>query len=95
MLQWARYTLALATVAVPLAGCGSELAVGPGDSEPMAVTVQTAAAVRTVDLGACGYLSAPEGSTLVFHAYARGAQVELDRQRSMPVDQLVRCRTES
>ena len=70
MLQWARYTLALATVAVPLAGCGSELAVGPGDSEP-------------------------EGSTLVFHAYARGAQVELDRQRSMPVDQLVRCRTES
>lgn len=75
MLQWARYSLVLTTAAVPLAGCGSELAVGPEDSAAIAATAPAAAAARTVDLGACGYLAAPQGSTLAFHAYATGAQV--------------------
>lgn len=75
MLQWARYSLVVAAAAVPLAGCGSELAVGPEDSAAIAATAPAASAARTVDLGACGYLGAPEGSTLVFHAYAKGAQV--------------------
>jgi hypothetical protein len=74
MLQTVRYSLAL-TVLAPLAGCGSELAVGPEDGAAIAAAPPAAAAARAVDLGACPQLSAPEGSTLVFHAYARGSQV--------------------
>ena len=74
-LQWVRFSLALTAAALPLAACGSEVALGPENGAAVAELPLAAAAAREVDLGACQYLSPPGGSTLLFHAYAEGVQV--------------------
>lgn len=74
-LQWVRYSLAVTAAALPIAGCGSEAAFGPEDSAAIAALPLAAAAKRSADLGACQYLRPPEGSTLLFHTYAKGVQV--------------------
>ena len=72
-MQWVRYSFAAAAAAVSLA-CGSDAALGPDSGAAVAATPAMSAA-RPAELGACGNVSAPEGSSLAFHTYARGAQV--------------------
>ena len=73
--------------AASLAGCGDESALGPedrpvilasappGDTEEIARAQGSGTAHRAVDLGDCDELRVPEGSKLVFHAYAAGVQI--------------------
>lgn len=65
------YISLFATFAVPaiLAACANDA------TRLLEPSVPKATASVQPDLGACGNLAAPEGSTLVFHVYARGAQV--------------------
>lgn len=74
-LKWARYPLAVAAAVLPLAGCGSEAPFGPGEGAAVAALPSVAVAPGTVEPGVCEDIHAPEGSTLAFHAYARGFQV--------------------
>ena len=62
---------ALVTLAVPaiLAACANDATRSLEPSLPKAL-----ASVQP-DLGNCGNLAPPAGSTLVFHAYARGVQI--------------------
>lgn len=62
---WSLVAFAAAAV---LAGCEDETALGPTERPAIAAS-------RDVDLGECDDLGAPEGSTLVFHAYAEGVQI--------------------
>jgi hypothetical protein len=71
-LERVRHSLAAAAVAVSLAGCASDAMLQPEADISIGAS---SSAGRSADLGACGDLRAPEGSTLVFHAYARGVQV--------------------
>ena len=65
-----RWSLIAFAATVLLAGCEDDTALGP--------TAQPAvAAGQGVDLGACDDIAAPEGSKLVFHAYAEGVQIYL------------------
>jgi uncharacterized protein DUF3455 len=69
-LHRSRWSLVALTAAAALAGCDDDKsAFAP--TEPPAI----AAASRGVDLGQCTDLGAPEGSKLVFHAYAEGVQI--------------------
>ena len=70
----ARIWLGMAAAAFGVAGCNSEIAVGPEETA-VASAPLAAAATRTVDLGTCDSLRAPEGSTLAFRAYAEGVQI--------------------
>jgi hypothetical protein len=63
-------SLVALAAAASLTGCGDESALGPEDRPAIA-----ASALRGVDLGDCDELRVPEGSTLVFHAYAEGVQI--------------------
>lgn len=62
------YSLAVVSAAAVMAACAADMPAAPG---------QRAAAVtrRDVDLGTCSRLAAPEGSVLLLHAYATGAQI--------------------
>jgi|SRR5215207_5550817 len=62
--------LVISAAAAALAGCTDETTLGP--TEP---PVLAAAASRGVDLGQCGDISVPAGSTLVLNAYAEGVQI--------------------
>jgi len=65
------YASAFATLAIPaiLAACANDA------SHSLEPRVPKATASVQPDLGTCGALAAPEASTLVFHVYARGAQI--------------------
>jgi len=72
-LKRSRYVLPMSVAALALTACGDDPTFGPEDSA--AVAAPSLAAARPVDLGSCEELAAPTGSTLAFHAYARGFQV--------------------
>lgn len=74
-LQSVRIWLGMTAIAVAVTACGSESAVGPEETVALSAVPLARAAARGVDLGTCDSLRAPEGSTLVFRAYAEGAQV--------------------
>jgi hypothetical protein len=61
-------SLLLAAVAA-LAGCADETTLGPGEPQ-----IIPAAASVGADLGQCDNISAPAGSILALHAYAKGVQ---------------------
>src|SRR5690242_17798142 len=63
--------IALATLAVACAEGGP---TGP-DRHPAGHTERGASTARAAELGGCGKLEAPLGSTVAFHAYARGMQI--------------------
>ena len=67
---------ALATLAISalLAACAND-APRPLEPRSPAAMLREALASQQPDLGNCAYLSAPDGSTLVFHVYARGVQI--------------------
>lgn len=67
-------SLALLPIVFLLAACANDrpLPLAP----PSTTTTPPAAlASRQPDLGTCGYLNAPAGSTLAFHVYAAGVQI--------------------
>jgi uncharacterized protein DUF3455 len=67
-LHRSRWSLvAFAAVAV-LAGCEDETALGPTERPAIAAS-------RDGDLGECDEINVPEGSKLVFRAYAEGVQI--------------------
>ena len=66
-LHRSRCSLVAFAAAAVLAGCEDETALGP--------TGPAIAASRDVDLGECEEINAPEGSKLVYHAYAEGVQI--------------------
>ena len=71
---------ATATTSLLLAGLAlGAAACGDSPQEPTAATAPMptipAAAVPPVDLGECEEISVPEGSKLVYHAYAEGVQI--------------------
>jgi hypothetical protein len=70
-LHRSRWSLVALTAAAALAGCDDDDKSAFAPTEPPAI----AAASRGVDLGQCPDLGAPEGSKLVFHAYAEGVQI--------------------
>jgi len=63
--------IALATLAV---GCAEGGPTGP-DRHPAGHAERGASTARAAELGGCGKLEAPLGSTVAFHAYARGVQI--------------------
>ena len=67
-LHRSRWSLIACATAASLAGCDEDTALGPTERPVIAAS-------RDVDLGECDELGAPEGSTLVFHAYAEGVQI--------------------
>lgn len=67
VLHRSGWSLVAFAAAAVLAGCEDETALGP--------TERPAIAASRVDLGECDDLAAPEGSTLVLHAYAQGVQI--------------------
>jgi hypothetical protein len=67
---WLRHSLLAVAATALLAGCAEDSPTGPVAESATAGTDRPA-----VDLGDCGKLRPPAGSTLVFHAYARGQQV--------------------
>jgi len=70
------YTSSIATLVISaaLAACAND---GPRPLEPRApaTTPWEAVGSRQPDLGNCGNLNPPAGSTLVFHVYAQGVQI--------------------
>lgn len=74
-LRGIRHSVGRVIAAVALAGCGSEGAFGPEDGASNVAFPVAAAAARSVDLGTCQQLRAPQGSQLAFHTYADGVQI--------------------
>ena len=75
-LRHSRWSLVALTAAAALAGCNDDdrSTFAPSEfapAEPPAI----AAASQGVDLGQCTNLAAPEGSKLVYHAWAEGVQI--------------------
>ena len=70
------HTFSIATLAISaaLAACAND---GPRPFEPALpfTTARGGVASQQPDLGNCGNLKPPAGSTLVFHVYARGVQI--------------------
>ena len=69
--RYGRSLVAFAALAA-LAGCGDETPLGPAEQPAISAT---GTAARAVDLGECDELAVPEGSKIVFHAYAVGVQI--------------------
>jgi hypothetical protein len=67
-------TLATLAISAVLAACAND-APRPLEPRPPVTTPREALASQQPDLGDCGNLKAPAGSTLVFHVYARGVQI--------------------
>jgi hypothetical protein len=70
ILGWFAHTLLVTGGAALLAACGDSPA---GPDRQAATPVPSLA--RNADLGACGNLNVPAGSTLAFRAYAKGVQI--------------------
>src|SRR5262245_40290217 len=68
------FTIATLAFAAALAACANERP-RPFEPEPPLTTPHGGAASQQPDLGNCGNLTPPAGSTLVFHVYARGVQI--------------------
>ena len=70
--HWLRHSLLAVAVTAMLAGCAEDSPTAPvAELE----TAGTGTEQPAVDLGECDKLRPPAGSTLVFHAYARGVQI--------------------
>ena len=67
-LHRSRWSLIAFATAASLAGCDDHTSLGPTERPAIAAS-------RAVDLGECGELSVPAGSTLVSHVYAEGVQI--------------------
>jgi hypothetical protein len=70
--HWLRHSLLAVAATALLAGCAEDSATGPAAE---LATAGTGTVQPAVDLGDCDKLHPPVGSTLVFHAYAKGLQV--------------------
>ena len=70
--DWLRHSLLAVAATVMLAGCAEDSPTGPVAE---LATAGTSTDQPAVDLGECDKLRPPAGSSLVFHAYARGVQV--------------------
>ena len=66
-------TVAALATAIAITACYEDAPTSP--ARPAAVAARAAAGDRAVDLGSCGKLGVQDSATLVFHAYARGAQI--------------------
>lgn len=73
-LHWLRRSLAVVVAAGFLTACANEAPVGP-KSMLTGSPAASQANVDKIDLGSCTNLAVPEGSQLVFHAYAKGVQI--------------------
>ena len=73
-LHWLRHSLVAVAAAALLAGCDGSTPTGPASS-PLTPASASGISTKTVDLGSCDDLRAPAGSTVTFHAYARGVQI--------------------
>ena len=74
--RWLKTSISIVAAAAQLAGCANDSLVSPDRSlAPSAPLALGAPGSAQPDLGACSYLSAPEGSTFAFHAYAKGVQI--------------------
>jgi hypothetical protein len=69
-----KHLLALVVGAALAAACADQTPVAPDRAAPQARPALAVGAAGP-ELGSCSKLSAPEGSTFAFHAYARGAQL--------------------
>jgi hypothetical protein len=69
-LDWLGRTLAVFIVVAFLAACAQEAPVGLS-----LTSAESSALAAKVDLGVCPDLAPPEGSTLMYHVYARGVQI--------------------
>jgi hypothetical protein len=70
--HWLRHSLLAVAATALLAGCAEDSPTGPVAER---ATAGTGTDRPAVELGDCSKLRPPAGSTLVFHAYARGLQV--------------------
>lgn len=68
-LHHSRSSLVALAAAAALAGCDDERSAFAPTEQPPAI------AASQVDLGGCPDLAAPEGSVIVYHAYAKGVQI--------------------
>jgi hypothetical protein len=66
-----KLSLVAVAIAVLLGGCTEDSLVSPETD----LSARTAAVSIAPDLGSCGYLRPPAGSTFAFRAYARGSQI--------------------
>jgi hypothetical protein len=77
---WLGRSLVVAAAALST-GCANESFLGPDRASAASATGRDATGAtgpggnRAVDLGACAYLGAPEGSKLVSRVYAKGVQI--------------------
>jgi hypothetical protein len=67
-LHRSSWSLVAFAAAALLAGCEEETALGPTERPAISAS-------RGVDLGECDEIDAPEGSKLIYHAYAEGVQI--------------------
>jgi len=70
--HWLRHSLLAVAATALLAGCAEDSPTGPAAE---LATAGTGTDQPAVDLGECDTLHAPVGSSLVFHAYAKGQQI--------------------
>ena len=70
--HWLRHSLLAVAATALVAGCAEDAPTSPAAE---LATAGTDTDLPAVDLGDCDYLHPPAGSTLVFHAYAKGLQV--------------------
>ena len=69
---WLGRSMALVAGPMMLVGCANKGLTNP---EAPSLTPGTASFTKAPELGACERLNAPEGSTLIYHVYARGVQI--------------------
>jgi hypothetical protein len=75
-LQHISRSIAAVATAALLAACAAETPLAPDTgSDVQAQLVPSAPSLARLDLGDCGKLGAPAGSTFGFHAYATGVQI--------------------
>jgi hypothetical protein len=72
--HWLGRSLAVVASVATLAGCVTEGPVAPEQAAP-SLTPATVSLSKAPALGSCDRLKAPDGSKVVFHVYARGAQI--------------------
>jgi hypothetical protein len=70
--HWLGHSLLAVAATTLLAGCAEDSPTGPVAE---LATAGTGTDQSAVDLGECDKLRPPAGSSLIFHAYARGVQV--------------------
>ena len=72
--HWLGRSLALIAGAATVIGCATEGPIAP-EQGAASLTPAAVSFTKAPELGACDRLNAPEGSKMVFHAYARGVQI--------------------